>query len=174
MRNDRFARLVEEVDFQLAQRRHLRARGIHLIVTHLYHLPGTFCAPGEMIGDILISRMTEPISLGLSQMSLLLMDCLCRYRTPLTALRMEQIMNSDPFYLDYAANQIGNDQIIAKPDRRTARVCVPRIQKRMESVFQGLGLRVDPLQILTSEPTDSNVVIYRLKATVEIIHIDKY
>ena len=74
---------------------------------------------------------------------------------------------------DYAANQIGCDQVVAKPDSRTARVYAPRIQKRMETVFQEVGLKVDPLQTLISEPTDSNVIVYRLKATVEIVHIDK-
>ena len=43
----------------------------------------------------------------------------------------------------------------------------------METVFQEVGLKVDPLQTLISEPTDSNVIVYRLKATVEIVHIDK-
>jgi hypothetical protein len=44
----------------------------------------------------------------------------------------------------------------------------------METVFQDRGLMVDPLQILTSEPTETNVIVYRLKATVEIVHIDKH
>jgi hypothetical protein len=169
-----FGQLIEEVDFLLALRRHIQARGIHLIVTHLDHLPGTICAPGEIIGDISLGGSPSPTSLGLSQMSLLLMDCLWRYRMPLSALRIEQIMNSDPFYVNYAVNQIGHDQIIAKPDSRNVRVCAPRIQKRMGAVFHQLGLRVDPLQILTSEPTDSNAIVYRLKATVEIVHIDKH
>ncbi len=169
-----FRELQEELAFLLAERRDLQQRGLHFILTHFHHIPGTICAPGETIGDISLGGFPTPTSLGLSQMSLLLMDCLCRYRMPLTASRIEQIMNSDPFYVDYAANQIGYKQIIAKPDSRNIRVCVPRIQKRMEPVFQELGLRVDPLQILTSEATDSNVIVYRLKATVEIVHVDKY
>jgi hypothetical protein len=168
-----FRELQEELAFLLAERRDLQQRGLHLILTHLDHIPNTICAPGEIIGDISLSGSPTPTSLGLSQMSLILMDCLCRYRIPLTALRIEQIMNSDLFYVDYAANHIGYDQIVAKPNCRTARVCVPRIQKRMEAVFEKLGLKVDPLQILISEPTDSNVIVYRLKATVEIMHIDK-
>jgi hypothetical protein len=103
-------------------------------------------------------------------MSLLLMDCLCRYRLPLSAQRVEQIMNTDRFYIHYAANQIGYDQTIAKPDSRTVRVYVSRIRKRMDTVFQEHRLRLDPLQILTSESTDSNVTVYHLKATVEIVH----
>jgi hypothetical protein len=162
--------LIEEVDFLLAERRHLRSRGVHLIVKHFDHVPGTVCAPGEMIGDISLGGLNEPVPLGFSHMSLLLMDCLCRYRLPLSAQRVEQIMNTDRFYIHYAANQIGYDQTIAKPDSRTVRVYVSRIRKRMDTVFQEHRLRLDPLQILTSESTDSNVTVYHLKATVEIVH----
>jgi hypothetical protein len=165
-----FGQLIEEVDFLLAERRHLRARGVHLIVEHLDHVPGTVCAPGEMIGNIAVGGLHEPVPLGLSHMSLLLVDCLCRNRLPLSAQRIEQIMNTDPFYIHYAANRIGYDQTIGKPDGRTVRVYVSRIRKRMDTVFQELGVRIDPLQILTSEATDSNVIVYRIKATVEIVH----
>ena len=127
-----------------------------------------------MIGDVSLGGFPSPTSFGFSHLSLLMMDCFCRYRMPLTAWRIEQIMNSDPFYVDHAANQIGHDKIITKPDSRTVRVYVPRIQRRMETVFKDRGLMVDPLQILTSEPTETNVIVYRLKATVEIVHIDKY
>jgi hypothetical protein len=171
---DRLNQLIEEIDFIVAERRDLRVRGVHLIVTHLDHMPGTICAPGEMVGDVSLGGSTSPASLGLSHLSLLLLDCFCRYRMPLTASRIEQIMNSDPFYIDYAANQIGFGQIIAKPDNRAVRVYVPRIQRRMETVFRDRGMMIDPLQVLTSGPTESNVTVYRLKATVEIVHIDKH
>jgi hypothetical protein len=166
--------LIEEIDFIVAERRNLRARGVHLIVTHLDHIPGTICAPGEMVGDVSLGGIPSPTSFGLSHLSLLMIDCFCRYRLPLSAWRIEQIMNSDPFYVDYAANQIDFDQICAKPDSRTVRVYVPRIQRRMEAVFRDRGLVVDPLQILISEPTETNVIVYRLKATVEIVHIDRH
>ena len=169
---ERLNHLVKEIEFVLAERRNLRARGLHLIVSHLDHAPGTICAPGEMIGDIYLGGLPIPTSLRLSQMSLLLMDCFCRYHTPLTASRIERIMISDPFYVSYAANRMGDDQVFAKPDSRTVRVCVSRIRKQMEMIFQQLGLTLDPRQILISEATDSNVTVYRLKATVEFMHFD--
>ncbi len=168
----RFSPLVEELDFALAERKHLRARGPHFIVTHLDHTPGTVCASGEMIGDIALGGFTEPISLRLAHMSLLLMDCLCRYRIPLTALRIEEIIHTDPFYVEYAANRVGRNQVIARPDRNSVRVYVPRIRKQMERVFRELELNLDSRQILVAEITDSNVPVYRLRATVEFFHID--
>jgi hypothetical protein len=167
-----FAQLIEELDFRLAQRRHLRQRGMHLIVTHSCHMPGTLCASGEMIEDIAIGGQPQPRSLGLSHMSLLLIDCLCRHRAPLTALRIEQIMNTDPFCVHYAANRIGRNQCVAKPDRKSVRVYVPRIWRQMEKVFRDIELNIDPEEVLLSKTTDSNVVVYQLKATLEIVHVD--
>ena len=166
----RFGQLIEEVDFLLAEGRHLRARGVHLIVTHRDHVPGTICAPGEMIGEIALGGFLEPVSLGLAHMSLLLMDYLCRYRMPLSALRIEQIMNTGPFYVHYAANKIRRHQVIARPDRNTVRVYIGRIRKQMENVFREVGLNLDLRQVLVSEMTDSNVPIYKLKVTAEIAH----
>jgi hypothetical protein len=175
MRNrESFGQLIEEVDFLLAERRHLRARGLHLILEHLDHIPGPICAHGEMIGNISLGGLYEPVSLCFSHVSLLLMDCLCRHRLPLSGRRIEQIMNTDPFYVHYAANRIGHQQNIARPNSRTVRGYVSRIWKQMHKVFQEVGLKLDPRQILVSEPTDSNVILYRLKATIEIVHRDKH
>ena len=170
--NQTFAQLVQELDVALAERRHLRQRGVHLIVTHLYHLHGTVCAAGERVGDIAIGGFPKPVSLGLTHMSQVLVDCFCRYHMPLSALRIEEIMNTDPFYINYATNRIGHNQVVSRPDRNSTRVYIGRIHKRMETVFRRLGLRLDPEQILTSETADSNVCIYQLRASVEFVHID--
>jgi hypothetical protein len=169
--NKPFAELVQEIDVALAERRHLHQRGVHLIVTHLDHVPGTLCSPGEMIGDIAIGSVPEPVSLGFSHVSLLLMDCLCRHRMPLTALRIEEIMNSDPFYVHYAANRIGRN-LVAFPDRSTVRVYVWRIRKQMEKVFREVGLGLDAQHVFVSETTETSVLVYRLKATVEFLHVN--
>jgi len=169
----KFAQLIQEVHVALAERRDLRQRGIHLIITHarVDHVPGTACSAGEMIGDVAIGGVLGPVSLGLSDTSKLLIDCFCRYRMPLTALRIEQIMNSDPFYFHYAANRIGRTHV-ALPDRSSVRVYVWRIREQMEKVLRELGLRFDAQRILVSEATETNTLVYRLKATVEFLHVD--
>jgi hypothetical protein len=175
MSNDKpFAELLQEVDVALAERRHLRQRGVHLIVTHLDHIPGTLCSAGEMIGDIALSAYPELVSLGLTHMSHLLMDCFCRYRMPLTAMRIEEIMNTDPFYVNYAANQVGRNEVIARPDRNTTRVYVWRVRKQMEKMFRELGLNLNPEHILASEKADANIFVYRLRATTEFLHVNRH
>jgi hypothetical protein len=169
-----FAELVQELDVALAERRDLRQRGVHLIVTHLDHVPGTVCSAGETIGDIALGGFPEPIPLGLSHISHFLLDCFCRYRMPLTASRVEEIMSTDPFYTNYAANRLGHNEAIARPDRNTIRVYIWRIRRQLDKVFQQLGLSLDPETILISEVTDTNVFVYRLKATVEFLHIDRH
>lgn len=168
-----FRPLIEEVDFLIAERRSFRATGVHFIVTHLDHAPRTLCAPGETIGSISLGGRPDPIPFGFAHTSLLLMDCLRRYHMPLSAIRIEEIMNTDPFYVDYANNRIGHNQVIARPDRRTVRVYVPRIWKQMERVFQHYRIPLDPRKILIAETTDTNVVVYRLKATSEVVHVDQ-
>ena len=170
--NNPFAELVQEVDVALAERRHLRQRGVHLIVTHLDHVPETLCSAGEMIGDIALGGYPELVSLGLTHMSHLLVDCFCRYRMPLTAMRIEEIMNTDPFYVNYAANRVGRNQVIARPDRDTTRVYVWRIRKQLEKVFRKLALGLDAQHVLVSETTETNLLVYRLKATVEFLHVN--
>jgi len=173
MSSDRqFKELIEIVDFTIAERRHLRARGVHLIMTHLYHLPGTKCAPGEMVGNIALGGMPDPFPFGLSPRAMLITDCLYRYRMPLTAHRIAQILNTDPFYVNQGANGNGGVPLTLWFDQRVVRVYVERIHERMAAVFSRFGLPIDPQQVLKCTSTESNQTVYSLHATVEYLHVD--
>lgn len=102
---------------------------------------------------------------------MLIMDCLCRYRVPLSALRIEQIMNTDPFYVSNGANRIDTRSLTARPDRRSVRILVHRIWKRLGIGFHELGLNLDPRAVLVAQETDLNTMVYRLRSTSEILHI---
>jgi len=161
---------AEEIDFILAERRSLAERGIHIIVEHRNHKRGTICAAGETIGDILLGG-PAPRSFGFSDMSLLLVDCLCRYRLPLSAEKIGQIMCTDPFYVHYAGNVIGRNHSVSRPKRRSVRSCVHRAQRRMGAVFIEAGLNLDPRTILVSQASEASTLVYRLRATMSLIHI---
>lgn len=170
--NERFRDLVEAVDCAIAEQRHLRTRGVHLIISHLYHLPGTNCAPGEIVGDIALGGIPVPLSFSLSPRAMLIMDCLCRYRTPLTAQRMAQFLNTDSFYLNQGANGDGGVPLALWFDQRAIRVYMERIQERMAAVFRQFALPIDPRQVIKCTPTESNQTAYSLYATVECVHVD--
>jgi len=58
----------------------------------------------------------------------------------------------------------------ATPSRVSIKVHIPRIREQMAKTFIEAGLNLNPHKVLISEATDSNVVVYRLKATVEFLH----
>lgn len=168
--SETFRELIETLEFTIAEQRHLRARGVHLIITHLYHLPGTRCTPGEMVGNIEVGGMAEPISLGLSPRAMLILDCLYRYRMPLTAQRIEGILNAGPFYVNQGAN--GGVSMALKFDQRSIRVYVERIQERLVPVLGTRKLPINAREVLKCTPTESNQVAYSLHATVECLHVN--
>jgi hypothetical protein len=41
----------------------------------------------------------------------------------------------------------------------------------MGDLFREFGLALDPRHVITSEKTETNATTYRLKATVELVHV---
>ena len=170
--DDRYKRLIEEVDFLLARRRQLRTEGPHFIVVHSGHESGAIgCLPGETIEQISLGHRSLEFPFRLTLMPLLVLDCLCRYRrTMLTAARIEEIMHTDPFYVRYGTRQRRQPKDIGRPNRASVKVYVQRIREHMEKIFGDADLRIDPRNVLIADSTDSNTVAYRLKASVEFVH----
>jgi hypothetical protein len=109
--------------------------------------------------------------LHISPTGLLLVDLVCRYRrTLLTAARIEQIMLTDLFYTRHGANRYGGYRSAALPNRTSIKVHIQRIREQMAKTFIEAGLNLHPGKVLIAEPTDSNIVVYRLKASVEFMH----
>jgi hypothetical protein len=109
--------------------------------------------------------------LRLSPTGLLLVDLLCRYRrTLLTAARIEQIMLTEPFYTHHGANRHQGYRSVALPNRTSIKVHIQRIREQMAKTFIEAGLNLGPGKVLIAETTDSNIVVYRLKASVEVMH----
>ena len=172
MRGDEHLRpIIEELDYLLAERRQLAAEGPHFIVTHGFHKPGTLCLHGETVERACLMYRWQEYPFHLSPTGLLLVDLLCRYRRTLfTAARIEQIMLSDPFYTRHGANRHGGYVNAALPNRSSIKVHIQRIREQMAKTFIEAGLNLDPGKVLIAETTDSNIVVYRLKASVEFIH----
>jgi hypothetical protein len=163
--------VIAEVEFLLAERRQLAAAGSHFILTHGNHEHGFHCTRGETLQQVSLSYRWRESPLHLSPTGLLIFDCVCRYRqTPLTARRIEQILTSDPFYVNLRANAHLGKQKRVRPDHVSISVHMERIREQIAKAAGEMGFTVDPNRILISERTDSNIIVYRLKATVEIRH----
>lgn len=172
MRGDEHLRpIIEELDYLLAERRQLAAEGPHFIVTHGFHKLGTLCLHGETVERACLMYRWQEFPLHISPTGLLIVDVLCRYRrTLLTAARIEQIMLADLFYTRYGANRRGGHRSVSLPNRSSIKVHIQRIRGQMAKAFVEAGLSLDPGVVLISETTDSNIVVYRMKASMEFRH----
>jgi len=163
--------IIEEVDYLLAERRQLAADGPHFIVTHGYHRHGTLCLRGETVEQVCLAYRCREFPLHLSPTGLLIVDCLCRYRrTSLTAARIAEILASDPFYMHHGANAHKRNGKVPQPSRASIKVHVQRIREQMAKAFKEAGLNIALNRVLISDMTDSNIVVYRLKAGLELRH----
>ncbi len=163
--------VIEEVEYLLAERRLLATEGPHFIVTHGNHEHGTLCLPGETVGQVSMVCCWNEFPLHLSPTGLLIVDCLAHYRqVSLTASRIAQILASDSFYVRHGANADGVSRKLVQPSRASIKVHIQRIREQMTKAFSETGLTLDPHRILISETTDSNIIVYRLKASMEFRH----
>jgi hypothetical protein len=168
---ERFSRVVEEIDYLRAERNILATDGPHFRVIHGGHQRETLCLHGEIVEQICLVHRWNLFPLPLSPAGLLIMDCFCRNRLkPLTASRIDQILATDPFYVRYGANLGIGKLIIASPGRSAIKVYVQRIRRQMVRTFDSAGLVLDPIQVLRSEATEKNAVVYTLRASVEFVH----
>jgi len=126
------------------------------------------CLPGETIEQISIGYRSSEFPLRLSHMSQLVLDCLCRYRgTTLTAAKIDEIMRTDPYY---RAQRIKGRGHTGLPYQAAVKVYIKRIREHMATIFRENALPFNPFTVLSSDVTESNVIAYRLKASVELAH----
>lgn len=169
--NEQLKPIVEEIDYLLAERRQLATDGPHFMVTHGHHVPGTLCLRGETVERVCLVHRCHAFPLHLSPTGLLIVDCLCRYHvSSLSATRIEEILTSNPFYIHHGANALRKNKNRIQPNRASIKVYIQRVREQMEKVFREAGLNLAPDRVLISATTDSNVVVYRLRASVELIH----
>jgi hypothetical protein len=174
MRSDNQHRsLVEEVEYLSALSRQLRVRGPHFIVRHGQHQSGTFCLPGETLEGVSLWNESVEYHFELGLVFLFLLDLLCRFRrTPLSAAQIATILNNDPFYVRYGSNARGCSKRIPRLNPATVRVYLGRLRKHLAEALDFVSVPLDPHRVLIAEVGPSNVVLYKLRAVVEVVHLD--
>lgn len=171
--NDEFATVLEGVDLLITERKELRAEGPHFLIVHRLRMPGTHCAPGEEVFAILLVYRGREYQLRLPLSLRLLFDYLTSHsRLAQSAAQIELGMRAGAFYSEHAANAGGRTQLTRRIPRSSIKEYIKRLRRAFALAFREAGLRIDPQSVLIAEHTVSNQVGYRLRATVDLVHID--
>jgi hypothetical protein len=147
--------------------------GPHFIVRHGYHRPETLCLHGETVEGVSLCGESAEHHFEFGLALMLLLDLLCRFRrTLLSASQIASILNNDPFYVHYGSNARGGHRKIASVNPASVRVYIGRIRGYLAGALQLVGLPIDPHCVLTGAVVQSNVKLYKLRATAEVVHFD--
>jgi len=169
---DRLALVLHGVDLRLAELRRLAACGPHFRIVHRFREPGAACLPGEEVAWVLLACRSIEYPLPLPLSLLLLTDYLARNRRlPQSAAQIAAGLRTDPFYVRHGANVRTGARLTRKFSFSSMKEYTKRLRRALKVTFDEAGLKLDPFAVLVSEPTEGNEVRYRLKASVEWIHI---
>jgi len=168
--SNNFVPVARGVELLLAEMKEIEAAGPQLKILHRFWKPGTICLPGEEIAMVcLVYRAREfPVRLSLS--SRILVDYLARCRLPQTAAEIERAVRRDPFYMRHGANGKPGTQV-RMIKRRAVKVFIQRIRQALGAAFQEAGLRLSPHAVVRSESSDTNITLYRIRASIEWVHM---
>jgi hypothetical protein len=128
--------------------------------------------PGEEVLAIFLVYRGREYQLRLSAALLLLADYLLRHsRCAQTATQISiGIHDGYGFYAEHGTN--GRRQRIWRIPRSAIREDVKRLKRALAAVFKQANVGVDPADVLVTQDTVSNQVLYRWKCRPEVVHID--
>jgi hypothetical protein len=130
------------------------------------------CSPGEEIFLISLTSPRGHIPIRLSLSLRILTDYLARHRhVPQSASQIEAGIRADLFYNRHADNAGTNSGQMRRICRSAVRVYVERFRGALGAASVEAGRTLDPDSVLVSEATDSNEVLYRIKASVQWYHV---
>jgi hypothetical protein len=127
---------------------------------------------GEEIWMISIKGTVCSVPLRLSLATRILADYLARHRfVSQSAAQIEAGISSNPFYAKHASNVGTGTRQTRAVCRSSLKVYLSRLRKALKIASNEAGLMLDPTSVLVTEQTDSNEVLYRLRARVEWRHV---
>lgn len=156
----RFAPILEEIEFLIAERKQIASSGPHLRI--LYTVDRN---ERKEISVIILSHRSRPFPMKLSRRGRIFVDFLAKHRhLSLTAAEIEA--GIDEFYAkDGACTQRTRQKHILP--RRMVKVYVQRARQALGRAFREAGLKADPYRVLVSELSETNHTLYRLKCMCE-------
>jgi hypothetical protein len=169
--NEPLARIVEEIEYMLARKRHREQERPYLEIMHSHHQPGTVCVPGETIDYCHLRFPQQQIPVPLSLPGLMLCDCMVRHHhIPLSIARLKRILTNEPFYRRLGTNSFERIEEMPTFTSASLRVYITRLREQITKALRKGGSMVSPEDALVSEPTDSNVLVHRVNLPVAVIH----
>jgi hypothetical protein len=169
--SNNFTLITQELDFILVEQRTLDVCGPHIRIWHRGRKPWAQCWPGEEAASAALALSGHEFHISLSPTGLLIFDYIATHRyLPQSATEIAQGLRSEPFYREHGTNVGRGPAKQITVSRAVVKTYINRIRRALASVFAEAGLELDPYSILISETTDTNVVKYRLHATVEVVH----
>jgi hypothetical protein len=140
---------------------------VRMVIVHRYAEVAGGCTAGEEIQSIWLVSAGRSYPVRLSTPHLILFDYLARHRNiPQTAALIAAGLQTELFYLDHGSNARGHRVVCPRTSRTAVRKQVERIRKALTESLAEAHLRLDPTDILRSEPTSSNERRYSVHADV--------
>lgn len=157
---DRFAPILEEIEFLTSERRQVASSGPHLIIQLRLNGRGR-----KEILSVCLIRHAHSFPMKLSPRGRIFVDFMARHRhLSLTAVEIED--GVEEFYSSHRMPGYSSNQNPTL-SRRNVKIYVQRTRKALGRVFREAGLKIDTSRVLTSERSEVNQTLYRLRCTVE-------
>ena len=158
--NYRFAPILEEIEFLIAERNQIACSGPHLVIQYKSDKEGR-----RDIVSVRLIHHSRSFQIKLSFLGRIFVDFLAQRRhVPQTAAEIEA--GIDGLYAKDTTHPRGSRRrhLIT---RRMAKVYVQRLRSALGRTFQDAGLRTNPYRIVLSERSETNMALYRLRCTAE-------
>ena len=124
------------------------------------------------VADVQLVFRARDCELALPLCLRILFDYLARRRQrPQSASQIVAGLRADAFSLKHGTNARLRTKLTRRFSHSAIKEYVKRLRQALQMAFEETGLKIDAAAVLKSEATVGNEVRYRLKATVEWIHV---
>ncbi len=166
-----FVNIIAQAELALFEVRELNQGGPRLRIVHRFHKTGVDCSPGEEVVAVFLLDGAHEILLPMSLSTRLLFNYLSEWRRiPQSATQIAMGIHASPFYARHGLN--GGSLLRRRISRTGVKEYIKRIRKALALALASATLSIGSEQVLTSVNTTGNEVLYRLRATVEWVHLD--
>jgi hypothetical protein len=164
--------VIYKAEALLLERSLLVSSGPRFLLIHRFRIKGTLCGAGEEVFAIFLLHRGRRIPVSLPLALRLLFDYLARHcYVGQNASQIAAGMRASAFYRNHGINS--GEVSRRKFSRSAVKEYVLRIRRALETLFVQVSVPLDPSNIVVSEQTEGNEVLYRLRAMVRYLHCDE-